>query len=229
MKSVLFNFQIIQLSCSLVGNRGSGPAFLQIWWCSVYPVRCISTGFDSSSEFCAANTKLSSSFFPKTMALSPHISLVPQGIFYTIFICWLKLKIFLQEASSGCQAPLGYNIAGILSHSSFQLNPTSQHHQVSIVTASINVNFPISLPGQGNLELKFLLTHWRICSRNEASMFEDNESGNHLEDGLERMSLVARKTNWKTITALEMRANRRHKCKHCSGFRFHDRLAQNME
>lgn len=92
------------------------------------------------------------------MALSPHISLVPQGIFYTIFICWLKLKIFFAGGKLRVPAPLGYNIAGILSHSSFQLNPTSQHHQVSIVTASINVNFPISLPGQGTLSWSSLLT-----------------------------------------------------------------------
>lgn len=59
----------------------------------------------------------------------------------------------MQEEISGCQAPLGYYIAGMKSHSSFQLDPTSHHHQFSIVTASISAYFPMSLLGQGSLEL----------------------------------------------------------------------------
>ena len=119
----------------------------------------------------------------------------------------------MQEASSGCWSPLGYNIVGISSHSSFQLNPASQHHQVSIVTASINVNFPISLLGQGNFELSFsevlclllrnLQQEWSI---NVQRQWEWQSFGGWIgkdESG-------DQKTSWKTITALEMRANRRH-------------------
>lgn len=48
------------MSCSLIGNRGSGLRFSFKYGgvlFSMYPVRCISRGLDSSSEFSAANTQ----------------------------------------------------------------------------------------------------------------------------------------------------------------------------
>lgn len=41
MESALLDFQIMQLSCSLIGNRSPGALLsLNTWWCSLFHVPC---------------------------------------------------------------------------------------------------------------------------------------------------------------------------------------------
>ena len=114
MKSVLLNFQIKQLSCSLIGNRGSGLCFSFKYGgglFSVYPVRCISRGFDSSCEFCASHTQTIKYFFPEEHGFeSTHFSCSSRHLLHHIHLLIKVQNLLCRRQAQGAELHLGITL-----------------------------------------------------------------------------------------------------------------------
>ena len=155
MKSVLFNFQIIQLSCSLIGNRGSGLCFPFKYGgvlFSVYPVRCISTGFDSSSEFCAAKTQTIKQFFPEDHGFeSTHFSCSSRPLLDHIHLLIKAQNLLCRRQAQGAKPLLGITLQAYRLIPPFNL---IQLHSItrfpSLLLASMST-FPSHFQARGTL------------------------------------------------------------------------------
>ena len=114
MKSVLFNFQIIQMSCSLIGNRGSGLRFSFKYGgvlFSMHPVRCISRGLDSSSEFSAANTQTIKQFFLEEHGFeSTHFSCSSRHLLHHIHLLIKVQNLLCRRQAQGADPHLGITL-----------------------------------------------------------------------------------------------------------------------